>query len=38
MIKYADEEFDLDYDDIMRDSLSLTSSIKKRSYDVKTKT
>lgn len=38
MIKYADEEFDLDYDDIMRDSLSLTSSIKKRSYNVKTKT
>ena len=38
MIKYADEEFHLDYDEIMRDSLTLISSIKKRSYDDKTKT
>ena len=39
MIKYNDEEFHLDYDEIMSDSLTLShKNIKKRSYDDKTKT
>ena len=39
MIKYADEEYHLDYDEIMRDSLTLSAEhIKNRTYDYKTKT